>query len=86
MKLIENNWWPSKQVEYKGNLLIVPVRTNWIATDANGLVVAYKAKPTREEFWWEENSCFDDIQYVGKATFEEGESWKESLEFVGEEQ
>lgn len=86
MKIIENNWWLSKQVGYKGNLLIVPVWTKYIATDANGLVVAYKGKPTREELWWEENNCFDDIQYVGQAAFEEGESWKESLVYVGEEQ
>lgn len=84
MKIIENNWNQSKEVVYKDNTLIIPIWTQWVATDANGLMVAYKGKPVREELWWEENSCFDDIQYIGKAEFEENEDWKQSLKYVGE--
>lgn len=83
MKLIENNWRLSKQVEYKGNLLIVPVWTNWIATDSDKTVMAFLNKPFCGYDWWE--SGIDDIS-IGQAEFEEGESWKDSLFYVGEEQ
>ena len=42
MKIIENNWNQSKEVVYKGNTLIVPVWTNWIAVDGDSCINAFE--------------------------------------------
>ena len=91
MKLIENNWWLSKQVRYKGNLLIVPVWTNWVATEADGKILAFEEEPFIDGFgsgeeWWEVRGFFSELMVVGKAELELNEDWKESLIYVGEEQ
>lgn len=86
MKIIENNWNQSKEVVYKGNILIVPIWADWVATDENGVIVSFENEPCTVYscWWWEEGNCTGDMLLVGKAEFEENEDWKQSLEYVGE--
>lgn len=88
MKIIENNWNQSKEVVYKGNILIVPIWTNWVAIDTNGAILSFEDKPASFEMgkpsysgWWESSS--GELLYIGKAEFEANEDWKQSLEYVG---
>ena len=84
MKIIENDWNQSKEVVYKGNILIVPIWTNWVATCSYGHIVAFDSRPNLSTEWWESNVEYSDILYIGEAKFEENEDWKQSIEYVGE--
>ena len=83
MKILENNWMDFKHIYYFGELLFIPVWANWVATDADGSIVAFEDEPHVCENWWEDSWNGRNLMWVGSAELGV-EDWTKTLVRVGD--